>query len=146
MSVTALLRGTGIPICSPNSATDPLSQGNSRRFHCPEHQTTGPIPECTNDIPNTCDRLNIGSRTATSFSCGLHPRTSEPTPTLSTPTSYLDQYVDHDTKARQGWEIHSGERPPGETHAGLDDAVKIHVESPFHRNEQQSQNRQADLP
>ena len=31
--------------------------------------------------------------------------------------------------------------PPGETPAGLDGAVKIHVESPFHGNEQQSQNR-----
>jgi hypothetical protein len=116
MSVTALLRGTDIPICSPNSATDPLSQGNSRRFHCPEHQTTGPSPECAN------------------------------APTFSTPTSYLDQYVDHDTKARQGWEIHSANGRPEKPNAGLDGAVKIHVESPFHRNEQQSQNRQADLP
>jgi hypothetical protein len=37
-------------------------------------------------------------------------------------------------------------QPPGEAHSGLDSAVKIEVESPFHRNEQQSQNRQADLP
>ena len=48
--------------------------------------------------------------------------------------------------ARLAREIHGANRPPEKPTEGLDAAVKINVESPFHRNEQQSQNRQADLP
>src|ERR1700759_3524617 len=87
MSVTALLRGTEYPSALPTLQLIHSVQDNSRRFHCPEHQTTGPIPECTNDIPNTCDCLNIGNRTADVIFARSPPRTSEPTPTFSTPTS-----------------------------------------------------------
>src|ERR1700751_3460466 len=72
MSVTALLRGTEYPSALPTLQLIHSVQGNSRRFHCPEHQTTGPIPECTNDIPNTCDCLNIGNRTADVIFVRLH--------------------------------------------------------------------------
>ena len=48
--------------------------------------------------------------------------------------------------ARLAREIRGANSHPEEPTAGLDGSVKIHVESPFHRNKQQSQNRQSDLP
>ncbi len=57
--------------------------------HCPEHQTSGTVPQPDNNITGTCHRLGRGKGECPAPHEHISPRTPKKTQTFSTPTGLI---------------------------------------------------------